>query len=205
VNMVEAELLEKGDERAAAAALTASHAEYPAFRHVFAHPDRRARALLPFFTATVHDARSFDATFVSRDQSRALATVVSLPPGAFPWSALRKLRATPALARVFAADPRAFPVFSRYGANTERAFPIEPCWYVETLGVRPDAQRTGLGSALLARVLELSDRARVSCYLETSDPTNVAFYQRFGFRVVDAALALAPNGPKHVSMRRQPP
>ena len=42
-------------------------------------------------------------------------------------------------------------------------------------------------------------------FLETSDPANVGFYHRFGFDVVDDALALVPGGPTQVAMRRAAP
>ncbi len=67
---------------------------------------------------------------------------------------------------------------------------------------RPDHQRRGLGSLLVAPAIERADEDGLACYLETSDPRNVAFYQRFGFEVVDDALALVPGGSTHVPMRR---
>ena len=191
-----------GHAAVAAAALAASHADYPAFRSVFPDPARRARALLPFFTAAVRDALPFGAVHVAEDGSNVAATAVWLPPGAFPWTAGRKLRAAPAFLQVLAADPRRFATFSRYGANAERAHPSGRHWYLVVLGVRPEAQRGGVGSRLVEPVLERADVDGVDCYLETSDPGNVAFYERFGFSVVDDALALVPGGPTHVAMRR---
>jgi ribosomal protein S18 acetylase RimI-like enzyme len=135
---------------------------------------------------------------------RIAGVAVWLPPGGFPWSWRRKMRAAPALARVFAADPRHFPTFTRYGANAERTHPSDTYWYLVVLGVRPDGQRSGAGSRLMATMLERVDRARVACYLETSDPANVAFYERFGFVVTDPAVPLVPGGPSHVRMRRPP-
>ena len=38
-------VLRRGQEQAGAAAIAAGHADYPAFRHVFADPRRRAKAL----------------------------------------------------------------------------------------------------------------------------------------------------------------
>ena len=201
---VEVKVLARGQERAAAAALAASHADYPAFRHVFAHPARRRRALLPFFAATVRDAVPFGAVYAALERSKVLAVAVWLPPGAFPWSIGRKLRATPAFARVFAADPGAFRAFTRYGSNAEKHHPTERHWYLEVLGVRPEAQRRGLGRRLITPVLERADRAGIACYLETSDRANVAYYERFGFSVIDDALPLVPHGPTHVAMRRGP-
>src|SRR5918995_1322008 len=49
-------VLRSGQEQAAAAAIAAGHADYPAFRHVFADPRRRAKALPAFFRTTVRDA-----------------------------------------------------------------------------------------------------------------------------------------------------
>jgi GNAT superfamily N-acetyltransferase len=198
------------DERgidAAADALAASHADYPAFRSVFPDPARRARALPPFFRATVADAVGFGAVRAVRQGTgeRLSSVAVWLPPGAFPWSVGRKLRATPAFLRVLAADPANFARFTRYGTAAERAhLGTDPYWYLEVMGVRPEAQRQGHGTALIEPVLARADREGVDCRLETSDPANVAYYERFGFTVVDPALRLVPDGPTHVSMHRPP-
>ncbi|HVL27241.1 MAG TPA: GNAT family N-acetyltransferase [Acidimicrobiales bacterium] len=201
-----ADIVVLGRERAgsAAEALAASHAGYPAFRHVFPHPRRRQRALRAFFAATVADAVPFGAVFGAVDGPAVLGVAAWLPPGAFPWSAGRKARATPAFLRVFLADPRAFRTFARVGANAERAHPAEPHWFLEVLGIRPGAQRQGLGTRLMAPALEQADGSGMPCALETSDPANVAYYRRFGFEVVDESLALVPGGPTHVAMRRPP-
>jgi ribosomal protein S18 acetylase RimI-like enzyme len=66
----------------------------------------------------------------------------------------------------------------------ERAHPLEPHWYLAVLGTDPRHQRRGVGSALLAPVLARCDEDRVPAYLESSKRTNVAFYERHGFRVV---------------------
>ena len=137
----------------------------------------------------------------ARDQTVG-AVGVWLPPGAFPWSTARKMRATPAFLRVLMADPGAFRRFMAYSANAERAHPTDRHWYLVVLGVRPDAQRQDLGSRLMPPALEQAGRDGVACHLETSDRANIAFYERFGFSVVDDALQLVPGGPTHVAMRR---
>lgn len=196
-------VLRPGQEAAAALAIAAGHADYPAFGHVFPDPRRRARALRPFFQATVRDAIPF-GTVLATGGSEISAVAVWLPPGAFPWSASRKARATGAFLRVLAAGPKAFPTFVRYGANAERAHPVWPHWYLVVLSVRPRSQRQGLGSRLVEPVLRQADRDGLPCHLETSDPANVPFYERFGFEVADPALVLVPGGPTHVAMTRPP-
>ena len=57
--------LERAHARAAGGLLSASHADYPAFRHVYPAPDTRRRALLPFMTASAADAAAIGARTVS--------------------------------------------------------------------------------------------------------------------------------------------
>jgi ribosomal protein S18 acetylase RimI-like enzyme len=197
-------VVRQGQHREAAAAIAAGHANYPSFRHLFREPRRRERALRAFFGATVRDAIPFGSVLAVGDGGRAQATAVWLPPGAFPWSPGRKLRAAAAFGRVLLADPAVFPAFLRYGAAVERHHrDLEPHWYLVVLSVRPDWQHRGLGSRLVAPILERADLDGTPCRLETSDPDNVAFYERFGFQVVDE-LAVLAGGPPLISMHRPP-
>jgi GNAT superfamily N-acetyltransferase len=197
-------VLRRGQERAGAAAIAAGHADYPAFRHLFPDPRRRAKVLPIFFEATVRDAIPHGSVLAVADGERVDATAVWLPPGRFPWTAGRKLRATPAFLRVMAAAPRAFPAFMRYGSTMEAQHRDAPHWYLVVLSVRPERQRQGLGSGLVEPILERADHDGVLCRLETSDPANVPFYERFGFDVVDPAFAALPGGPLLTTMQRPP-
>lgn len=139
---------------------------------------------------------------LSLDASGSTAVIGVLPPGAFPWSVRRKLSAMPYFLRVLAADPRHFPKFIWYGANVGRAHPADRHWYLVVAGVRPQAQRQGLGSRLMRHELDAADSDGTPVYLETADRADIAYYQRFGFIVIDDALELVPGGPSHVAMRR---
>ncbi|GAA0798130.1 GNAT family N-acetyltransferase [Spirilliplanes yamanashiensis] len=194
-------VLRPGEHRAAAGVLIASHADYPAFRHVFPDRVRRRAALRPFFEATIRDAIGYGGAYAD-DPVTPGAVGVWLPPGAYPWSAARKVRALPALARTFAAAPRCFPAFAAIGGNGARAHPAEPHWYLVVLGVRPERHGRGLGSRIVQAGLDRADRDGVPAYLETSDPANVPFYRRFGFEVTDPDLRLVPGGPPHIALRR---
>jgi GNAT superfamily N-acetyltransferase len=61
--------------------------------------------------------------------------------------------------------------------------PREPHWYLQTLSVRPSAQRQGVGSALIAPGLERADSDGVGVHLETQRFANVPYYERFGFEL----------------------
>jgi len=58
-------------------------------------------------------------------------------------------------------------------------------WYLEVLGVDPDAQGDGLGGALIRHGLDFAAAAGAGAFLETSVAGNVPYYERFGFEVVD--------------------
>lgn len=95
------------------------------------------------------------------------------------------------------------PLVVRGLLGIERAHPQEPPhWYLAVLGTEPAAQGQGLGSAVLAPVLEQCDRDGVAAYLESSKERNVAFYARHGFRVT-SELRL-PRGPTMWAMWRDP-
>lgn len=189
---------------AAGEVFAGSHAEYPPFRHLFPDPAVRSRVLRRFFTATVRDALQFGAVDAALADGRLLGVAVWLPPGAFPWSARRKLRATPMMLAVARAAPRAFPGFMRLGANTERLHPGDRHWDLETMGVAPAAQGMGVGSRLVAPGLARADAQGMACYLTTARRENVGFYRRFGFQVEAEGLPLVPGGPTHWAMRRPP-
>jgi len=72
--------------------------------------------------------------------------------------------------------------------------PKPPHWYLATLGTDPDAQGRGLGTAVLAPVLEECDRGGIGAYLESSKERNLDYYARFGFRVTEEVRL--PRGPR---------
>jgi ribosomal protein S18 acetylase RimI-like enzyme len=87
--------------------------------------------------------------------------------------------------------------------GVERRHPPQPPhWYLATLGTEPAAQGRGLGTAVLAPVLEGCDRDGVAAYLESSKERNIDYYARFGFRVTEE-LRL-PRGPRIWLMWRDP-
>lgn len=77
----------------------------------------------------------------------------------------------------------------------------EPHWYLMVIGVDPELQGRGVGSALVRDGLVEVDRLGHPCYLETSEPRNVAFYERHGFVVLEEA-PLGVGGPPAWAMRR---
>jgi GNAT superfamily N-acetyltransferase len=190
------------DASAGGAVLAASHAEYPAFRALVPDPHVRSRVLRPFQTAAVRDAARYGIAAGAYLGDRLVGVALWQPPGRFPLSPLRKARMAPALAQAVIAAGSTFPRFARTGAALERAFPTQPSWYLQALGVHPSAQRAGVGGALLAAGLALVDAATMACHLHTSDPANVEYYQRWGFQLTQPAFPAGTDGPTYYGMTR---
>jgi GNAT superfamily N-acetyltransferase len=85
----------------------------------------------------------------------------------------------------------------------ERNHPPGPHYYLGGLGTAPAAQGTGVGSAVLAPVIERCDREGIGAYLESSKERNLAFYARHGFEVT-REIRLPRGGPPLWLMWREP-
>jgi ribosomal protein S18 acetylase RimI-like enzyme len=68
-------------------------------------------------------------------------------------------------------------------------------WYLEAVGVEPDHEGAGFGSALVRAGMERADTDKVPVYLETETEGNVAFYEHLGFDVVEQTVATDLNLP----------
>jgi GNAT superfamily N-acetyltransferase len=123
------------------------------------------------------------------------------PPGRWHSS----LRETAELVPSF-LHPRLFmrmPMVALGWEKLERAHPHKPPHvYLALLGTEPDAQGRGLGSAVLAPVLEQCDSDGVGAYLESSKERNIDFYARHGFRVLGEIQLV--RGPTMWKMWRDP-
>jgi ribosomal protein S18 acetylase RimI-like enzyme len=78
----------------------------------------------------------------------------------------------------------------------------EPHWYLFGVAVDPELHNRGIGSAIIREGLALADRESRPCYLETSEPRNLALYKRFGFVVLQEAT-LGKGGPPAWAMLRE--
>jgi ribosomal protein S18 acetylase RimI-like enzyme len=84
-----------------------------------------------------------------------------------------------------------------------KAHPHEVHYYLQFIGVDPDYQGKGLGSALMQPMLARCDREARGAYLEITQEENIAFYERFGFAVI-GELDLGQGAPPAWRMWRDP-
>jgi ribosomal protein S18 acetylase RimI-like enzyme len=181
---------------ALAAMLARAFSDDPMIAVSIASDDREER-MRRFFTLIDEDWAALGALFEVGDAHGAAAW---LPPGH-----------SEALADQNAAKQEAFHALSPDGGVKhdalwdwiEEEMPDEPVWYLDQIGVDPDRQGTGIGSALITFGLDRARADEVPAFLETAIAANVGYYERFGFRVTlhdDAPL----GGPHIWFMRWEP-
>jgi ribosomal protein S18 acetylase RimI-like enzyme len=132
------------------------------------------------------------------------AVSVWLPPGAGP-TVPRMVRAG-LLGVPFRTGLRSFAAFMKANDVMDRIHKArmpEPHWYLLLVGVDPELQGRGIGSALVKDGLAEVDGRGHPCYLETSERRNLAFYERHGFAVIEE-VTLGAGGPLAWAMRREP-
>ena len=61
--------------------------------------------------------------------------------------------------------------------------PSEPHWYLPLVAADPNWIGQGLGTLLMKHALRRCDEEGSAAYLESSNPRNISFYQRLGFKI----------------------
>ena len=144
--------------------------------------------------------------FATAFAGRAISddTLVTVEGGVALWIAPG---AEPDEAALVAAVERSIPeqrqaeVFAVFEAMGD-VHPREPHWYLPMIGVRPDRQGRGLGSAMLWPVLARCDAEGIPAYLEATTQRNRDLYARHGFR--QTATIEVAGCPTLYAMLRQP-
>lgn len=163
--------------------------------------------LLPKGDSRYSRARLFfrtDLGYVSRN-GKVLTTpdlagaALWLPPRKWKMPPKEFVRTSPNFLRAFRAG---IPDGLRFNMLIEESHPRESHWYLAVLGTDPVRQGRGVGGALIGTITDRADRDEVGCYLESSKPGNVPYYERFGFKVTQELQV--PGGPPIWGMWRDP-
>lgn len=142
--------------------------------------------LIKYFTHRIHEA--FDDDFhvlaevaVEDGANHPLAIALWYPP--------RQANNRPSMVR----DERFYNEIFGDKANLafqvddlcDAAAPTFPVWHLAYIGTLPEAQGKGAASTLIRHRQNQAEDDGIPLYLESSSLENVAFYQRFGFQVLD--------------------
>ena len=161
----------------------------PIYRELFPEAGARHRVLVTMFDGVVGYAMRYGEVLTTPEVRGAACW---LPPGEVNVTLWRIARTGFGLVRgILAYSQDARKRFMAGVTDTEavhKRLMRVPHWYLWLLGVAPDRQGHGYGSALLQPILARADEDGVPCYLETQTERNVAFYRRRGFEVAETGL-----------------
>ncbi len=118
-----------------------------------------------------------------------------LPPGRPAMRVGPTLRALVATPFRLGAATSPFLAYGRAVEALRAKAEPGPHWYLAGIGVDPEAQRQGIGSALIAPGVEAAERDGLPTVLLTNNEANLPFYEQHGFVVV--AEEDTPQGGPH--------
>jgi len=184
--------LEASRLKGAAAVVAAAFFHYPMMRFYFPNEARRKRWLPWYMKNTLKCAMHYGEVSTTADGSGIMFV---LPPGHTRLTDLEYIQ------HGFLLTP--FVVgFKNYAWNSqcekfvadtqEQLMKDRAHYYLWGLVADPNAQRKGVGTALLKTLTDKADAENMPVYLETHEEKNVTYYERFGFKLIHSATI-----PKH--------
>jgi GNAT superfamily N-acetyltransferase len=180
----------------------------PLFGYIFEGEDggRVGRAITPWFRGWIRSFTRQGEIHAARLEGRLGGVGIRVPPGGYPLHGTQKalfmLRLMRGVARMSATSRRALKM-PGFSSELERLEPKEPFWMLAWVGVSPERQGRGVGSALANEVVRLIDARPAPGWFVTFGPQVRALYERRGF-VVEHEVRPFPEGPVGWTMRREP-
>jgi ribosomal protein S18 acetylase RimI-like enzyme len=191
----------KGDVRELAHTLGRAFFDDPVMMWMLPDAGQRAKGLCTVFAAmTRHQFLPLGTVDFATDATHIAAAALWSPPNRWRTTRMTELRMLPAFWRALGSQmKRGQQVDELMRAN----HPEEPSWHLSVIGSDPTYRGQGYAQALLSHRLERIDAEHAPAYLESTNPDNIAYYQRFGFEVT-GELELPDDGPPIWPMWRQP-
>lgn len=169
----------------------------PVARWVTPDPQRRGTVLRAFFGLLVATTLADGEVHVRRDRR---AAALWEPPTQAPPDATAEAAFTDALHAAIGRDAlRAGTAMELLAAWR----PATPAWHLTFVGVLPQLQGRGAGTALLRPMLDRCDATALPVLLEASTADSRRLYERLGFEAVGEVL-LPDGGPPVWPMWREP-
>lgn len=173
----------------------------PVMAWMLPDPQARRRKLHKLFAGlTRHHHLARGGVEIAGAESGIAAAALWDPPDQWRHTPAEELRAAPSMLLTFGKAVRRGMQVSEL---MKRSHPDEPHWYLAVIGSDPRVRGDGFGHALMRSRLNRCDAEFAPAYLESSNPDNIGYYQRFGFEVT-GEITLPDGGPVMYPMWRDP-
>jgi ribosomal protein S18 acetylase RimI-like enzyme len=164
----------------AAKILARGFVDDPMFCFIFPKSETRLQALEAFFELFVADGIKRGEVILDRKEQGAC---IWYPPevSVFDEQFEEMLGEIISIASRFGgleSAERFEQLANQVGVNEPTVSRCEVLW----IALLPEARGKGIGSSLLLPALNKADTKKVGCYLVSSNPRNISFYERHGFR-----------------------
>jgi GNAT superfamily N-acetyltransferase len=156
-----------------------------------------------YFDAVVRDTFEHGELWVATADEHVVGFAAWLPPGVHEATGgLRALRQGALVMPLLARSPFRAQALRLMNEVPKHHYP-EPHWYLALLGTDPKWQGHGVGSSLLAPILDRCDHDVAPAYLVTQKEANLSYYGRFAFTMVET-IRVEPDTPAIWTMLREP-
>lgn len=176
------------DVEAIAVILAEAFSSDPMMRWMVPDDSRRPAALKGMFRLLARQVWLPNGGSYVNDDGAAMW----LPPGRWRLGFVQQMRMLVPTLMALRSD---IVRMLRLDHSLEARHPEKPHWYLQAIGVKPDRQGQGLGTALMRPILDVCDRDGMPAYLESSSPANIRLYERNGFQVLEEFTPTAEAPP----------
>ena len=183
--------------------LARAFADDPGTSYLLPDPERRARLLGTLFSSVLLVSATYCRIYITSGPLSGVAIWAPPEHPIPPVSIRNRMRVVGLMTRLGWSGFRRVWRQNSYTNRLHMQAVQGPHWHLMLLGVEPDCQGCGLGSALLEQGLAEAESGGFACYLETATMANVQFYQRHGFKLLTAG-AVPGGGPPCWTMLRAP-
>lgn len=192
------------DYVATGAVLGRAFLDNPLWLVLISNPQTRADRLANMFTGLAKTTAAANGVAETTPGLKAVALWMAPGKELGWWPMVRSGMAMPRFVMTLSShDRRRMMAVLRQGDQRRKELMPIPHWYLEAIGVDPEHQGAGFGTALVRAGIQRADRDQTPIYLETETEGNVRFYEHLGFDVVEQTVASGLNLPLWLMARPQ--
>lgn len=174
--------LEKKDINRSADMLAASFIDYSMFKHILGD-QLTSETMKVFLNYLLKFSIYYGEAYASSKDLEGIILVTDF--NNYTFNIVRSIRCGAlSFIKYSPTIGKKFNEFDRFTMDIHKKNIVSPHQYIILLGVDPVKQKQGYGSKLLLPILQASEKKGQPCYLETHGDENVAYYEKFGFKVV---------------------